>query len=273
MKQHGLSEDGSTITLRKFDGNFCVPRSKRGLILDVETTGLDFDKDEIIQAAALPFEFNPETGLLLSVGQTFVSLREPEEPLSEFITNLTGFTDEDLEGAMFDEQGLEGLMDSADYIFAHNAAFDRNMVEALLGERDDNWVCTLNSVDWKGLGAHSSKQIDLAAYHGFFYDAHRADADVEALLHLISFHNDTLDCTYLSAMVAYSEVPRVRVGVSNTDFADKSKMNALKFLWNPSVKGWHKDMTLTDYEEIRDQLQALGTVTTRNVNPLAKYRR
>jgi DNA polymerase-3 subunit epsilon len=37
-------------------------QARRGLFVDVETTGLDTETDEIIEVALLPFDYDPTTG-------------------------------------------------------------------------------------------------------------------------------------------------------------------------------------------------------------------
>jgi len=61
-------------------------------ILDFETTGLDHEKDQAIEIAAIKTDLTREYGRL----QMTVSLNEEGAQLPEFITNLTGLTADDL---------------------------------------------------------------------------------------------------------------------------------------------------------------------------------
>src|SRR5258708_35479177 len=64
-----------------------------GLILDVETTGLDPTRDEIIELAMLKFEYGVD-GTVFRVLDQFSRLREPTIALPIEITKLTGITPE-----------------------------------------------------------------------------------------------------------------------------------------------------------------------------------
>jgi predicted DnaQ family exonuclease/DinG family helicase len=59
--------------------------------LDLETTGLDAEKDQIIEIGAIRFRDGKES-------ERFEQLIDPKEPLDPFITALTGITDENLRG-------------------------------------------------------------------------------------------------------------------------------------------------------------------------------
>ncbi len=61
--------------------------------LDLETTGLSAQKDKIIEIAAIKMNLD---GTIVEEFQTLV---QPNVPLPEIIKNLTGITDEDLQGA------------------------------------------------------------------------------------------------------------------------------------------------------------------------------
>lgn len=66
------------------------------VVLDFETTGLNFLKEQVIEISAIKLDHNfKEVGTF----NTFVELREDVE-LSEFITNLTGITYYNLEYGM-----------------------------------------------------------------------------------------------------------------------------------------------------------------------------
>ena len=68
------------------------------VILDVETTGLNHERDEVIQIALRPFFVNPTTGEVSGLKKTMVAMQQPTNPLPKIITEITGFCDEDLEG-------------------------------------------------------------------------------------------------------------------------------------------------------------------------------
>src|ERR1700692_4147215 len=67
--------------------------TRRGLFLDVETTGLDPSRDEIIELAMVPFTYSLD-GRIFEIRELFQKLREPERPIPTAIIALTGITDE-----------------------------------------------------------------------------------------------------------------------------------------------------------------------------------
>jgi len=52
---------------------------KRAVVVDVETTGLSTENDDVIQLAILPFDYEVENGRILTIHKThaFEALREP----------------------------------------------------------------------------------------------------------------------------------------------------------------------------------------------------
>ena len=54
--------------------------TRLGLFVDVETTGLDPSKDEIIELAMVPFRYSLD-GIIVDVGEPFDRLREPVAPI------------------------------------------------------------------------------------------------------------------------------------------------------------------------------------------------
>ncbi len=61
------------------------------VVVDLETTGLDPEKDEIIEIGAIKFVDGEEA-------ETFEELINPGRPIPEFITRLTGISDADVAG-------------------------------------------------------------------------------------------------------------------------------------------------------------------------------
>ena len=111
-------------------------QSRRGLFVDVETTGLDTETDEIIEVALLPFDYDPSTGDVLAVheDQALDELRDPGIPIPPESSQVHGISDVDVKGKVVDEARLNALVADADLIIAHNAAFDRPMLERV-------WPC------------------------------------------------------------------------------------------------------------------------------------
>lgn len=75
-------------------------RYKALVVFDTETSGLDFDNDQIIELAALRVE-RTATGGLRIAGKMDTFIKLPEgEALPENIVSLTGITDEQLQRAL-----------------------------------------------------------------------------------------------------------------------------------------------------------------------------
>ena len=162
---------------------------KRGLALDVEATGLSLDNDDVIQLAMLPFDYDPLDGRITDVHKdaSFEGFREPALPISEEASIITGISDQMVSGKSIDEEQVQALVEQTDLIFAHNAYFDRVMVEKhwpCFSKKP--WACTFQSVDWLREGFTAGKLDYLGMQFGWFYDGHTALADCEACLALLA---------------------------------------------------------------------------------------
>ncbi|MCZ6771251.1 MAG: exonuclease domain-containing protein [Proteobacteria bacterium] len=84
---------------------------KRALVIDVETTGLSTENDDVIQLAMLPFDYEPESGRILTVqkARAFEGLREPAVPISAEASLITGITAEMVAGKSIDEAANQGI--------------------------------------------------------------------------------------------------------------------------------------------------------------------
>uniref|UniRef100_UPI00034A9322 3'-5' exonuclease n=1 Tax=Methylobacterium sp. B34 TaxID=95563 RepID=UPI00034A9322 len=120
-----------------------------GLVLDVETTGIDFASDEVIQVGMLKFEYGA-SGRIYRVLDTFNQLHRPSRPIPPEITRLTGITDADVEGHRIDDATVQAMAADAAVVIAHNANFDRQMCEPRWPVfREKNWACSLNQIPWR----------------------------------------------------------------------------------------------------------------------------
>lgn len=167
-------------TLAKNDG------LKLGVFLDVETTGLDPATEQVIELALVPFEFASD-GRIFKVLEEYDGLRDPGRPIPPEITRLTGITDAMVAGKKIDEAKVSEIVQPAQLIIAHNAAFDRQFAEQLSPVFEKKaWACSMTEVPWREEGIEGAKLDYLAYCYRFFYDAHRATGDCLAGIHLLA---------------------------------------------------------------------------------------
>jgi len=94
-----------------------------GVIVDVETTGLDHDIDEVIELGMVKFAFDRHghVGAEFAVFQAF---NEPSIPIPSAIVDLTGISDLDVRGKRISAEALHAYMDgvSLSLGYAHSSA-------------------------------------------------------------------------------------------------------------------------------------------------------
>jgi len=155
-------------------------------LVDTETTGLDHSQDEVIEFAGIAFTYSTD-GTLQEAISSFSQLREPSVPLSADTVRITGINGGMLKGKVLDKVALDSFIEVADLIVAHNAGFDRPFCEQLSDSfRHKPWACSATEVDWAGLGFDGAKLTYLVSHSGWFYEAHRALDDCNALSRVLA---------------------------------------------------------------------------------------
>lgn len=151
------------------------------VIVDTETTGLDFANDRLIEIAACIIR-GPE---VIDRFQTFVN---PGRKITSEISELTHIKNEDVKNAPDPSLAVELFAEFADdrSLIAHNAAFDRHfiMAQALPGTLTGTWYDSLSLARIILPRMRSHRLIDLANAFGLPKSTHRADADVETTARL-----------------------------------------------------------------------------------------
>jgi DNA polymerase-3 subunit epsilon len=221
--------------------------TRRVVVLDTETTGLDQSKEAIIELAMLVVDVDVATGLPTGPVQVYDGLEDPGKPIPKEVVAITGLTDADVAGQRLDEARVANLLEGVDLVVAHNAGFDRPFVEARLsGFAQIPWACSFADIGWKAQGLGSAKLESLAHAHGWFYDAHRAEMDCHALLAVLAKPLPVGEGTGMARMLAATNGPSYRLQATNAPFDAKDKLKARSYRWNADERVWH---TRLDTEE------------------------
>lgn len=248
------------------------PTDRIGVILDVETTGLDHRVDEIIELGMVRFSYS-EADVATSVTGTFQTFREPSLLISPEITSLTGITNEMVAGQMIEEAAVEEFVRPANVVIAHHADFDRKFAERLIPAfAEKPWACSMSEVDWRKNGFAGANLGYLLAGCGIFHDAHRAVDDCHAVLEILAKALPASSTTALAALLARARQPSVRVWAENSPFDLKDILKARGYKWSDgsdgSPRSWYADVAEDTYPA---EIEFLRTeIYQRDVNILAR---
>jgi DNA polymerase-3 subunit epsilon len=221
-------------------------RTRVGLFVDVETTGLDPTRDEIIELAMMPFVYDAE-GQVLEVQEPFHSYRQPNVPIRPEITALTGITDAMVADAVIDTEAVAGFAAPAAVVIAHNAGFDRRFLERICATFTTKpWACSMTQVDWRGEGFEGTKLAYLASHAGFFYDRHRAVNDCLAAIELLARPLPVSGAPGLYQLLDRARRPTFRIWAENSPFDLKDILKARGYRWNgdgnAQPRAWYIDV-------------------------------
>jgi DNA polymerase III subunit epsilon len=223
-----------------------------GLFVDVETTGLDYGRHEIIELAMVPFTYAVD-GRILEIGEAFHQLRQPSEAIPPEITAITGITDDLVAGKSIDPLEVASFAAPAALVIAHNAAFDRRFLERYCQTFTTKpWACSMSQVAWAEEGYEGVKLAYLATGAGFFYDKHRAIHDCLAAVELLARPLPKSGKRGLAQLLERARRSTWRIWAENAPFDLKDVLKARGYRWNAEHGGapraWYIDVEEADRE-------------------------
>jgi len=192
-------------------------------IIDVETTGLDSNNDEIIELSLILFTYNAEADQIIEIIDEYNGLREPYVPIKRAATKVHGITKRSIKGMVLDDKKIESMINAADLLIAHNANFDRGFItyEFPVATKK-TWLCSMNGIKWKEKGYSSKGLQNLLKDHSIEPESkHRAGYDTKSLLELLSISGKN-GKTYLCELLQSPPLPLVnsRKEVASTSFTN-----------------------------------------------------
>lgn len=225
----------------------------RGILLDLETTGLDPNSEEIVEIALLPFTYSAD-GRIFEIGEGFDELRDPGKPIPKIVTDLTGITDAMVAGQKIDPQDVADFVGDAHLIVAHNARFDRPFAERFCPIfKQKYWACSMADIDWPGEGAEGTKLYYLLILNGLFFEGHRALNDCEAAIELLARPMLRSGELAFSALLRTARQSSFRIWAQNAPFELKETLKARGYRWNSGENGnpksWYKDVAPDKQDE------------------------
>jgi len=243
--------------------------TRSGILLDVETTGLDQVRDEVIELAMIKFDYLPD-GSITRVTDIFTAFNEPSRPIPPEITELTGITDEIVAGHRIDPDAVAAFAEDAVIVIAHNAGFDRKFSERYWPVfQHKAWGCSATEVDWRKHGFDGSRLGYLLAGAGFFHQAHRAIDDCHALLEILAFELPDLGEPALAVLLERARKKTMRIWAEQSPFDLKDELKRRGYRWSDGSDGrpksWYIDVEESKHESEIEFLRK--TIYMRDVEP------
>ena len=211
--------------------------TKSGILLDVETTGLDQRNDEVIELGMVKFDYLPD-GRIAGLRDVFSSFNEPSDPIPPEVTALTGITNDMVAGHRIDEAAVSSFADDAVIIIAHNASFDRKFAERYWPVLQRKaWGCSATEVEWRRYGFEGSRLGYLLNGAGLFHQAHRAVDDCHALLEILAFELPIIGKPALAVLLEQARKKMMRVWAEQSPFDLKDSLKRRGYRWSDGNDG------------------------------------
>jgi DNA polymerase III subunit epsilon len=237
-------------------------------ILDLETTGLDPEKDEVIEIGAILYSVKHQT--VLQQASTLFPVKEnPQEHINK-ISVCASNVSESVDLIRNEVSSLfSGMFSWSNYLIAHNAAFDKQwrtgIHEIDFWFQENPWLCTLNDFIWPR-NSKPSNLITTALNHGIgVTKAHRALSDCQLIAELFDRTEDLQGL--FEREIARSNEPRYLV-IAQVDYDSRQLAKDFNFYWefykDTPKKVWQKELRESDLNIESSQWQFKFTTEIKN---------
>lgn len=208
-------------------------------VVDFETTGIDTRVDRPIEIGMVRVSVCGATRRIIAVEDVYNALNDPGMPIPLEATKVNGITDEMVAGKSFDLNRITSICKASHFLVAHNANFDRKVWDLAFPKLNGKgWACSIQGIDWSGLGISSSKLEYITYQLGFFYAAHRADMDCRAVAHALFCQVELEGEKFLPMLQLIDSMKAVtcRIWPTSSEFDSKDVMKARGYRWQADEK-------------------------------------
>ena len=232
----------------------CVPHKKSLesiLILDTETTGLDEKNDEVIEVGCILFNVP-----LKSVLSQISFLLPVETNDAEFINGIPVEVSNASQPWKEAIQFFLKLIESCDFIIAHNAAFDKKWFgKGNLPSLDKKWICSLDDINWsfkKNIKSRPSVTDLALGFNIPVWNLHRALSDCYYISEVFKKIDNLEDILLKATEPKYLYKAIV-------SYEDRSLAKNAGFRWNSPVHGaWTKKLSEIEATELDFKVEILN---------------
>lgn len=235
-------------------------------VVDVETTGTDHATDAVIQLALRRFRYD-DSGRITRIDRSYSWFEDPGRAIPDEVVRITGITDDMVRGREIDRGAVRRMLQGSTLIVAHNAAFDRKWVEAQIPDANGlAWGCSMADVDWRAHGFDGRSLGFLGMQCGFWFEAHRADADVDAVIGLLR-HRFQDGRTALAELVDRAERTSWLIRARGAAFEVKDRLRARGYRWDADRKVWAREVS--DEDRLAEEFWLAANIYGLDANPRA----
>lgn len=212
-----------------------------GVFLDIEATGLSAG-DKLIELGMVKFEYSDD-GRIFNILEEFNGYHDPNQDIPEFITELTGISNEMVREHKIEESAVAKYLEGVDLVIAHNAKFDRSFFEKTFpGIKPYRWGCSMYDVNWNNEKIESHKLEYIAYKYKFFYEGHRAVTDCLVGIHILSQKLYKSGQLVLKQLLSNALQPRYKLWAKNAPYDCKDLLRNRKYRWDThpehNFKAW-----------------------------------
>jgi DNA polymerase-3 subunit epsilon len=220
-----------------------------GVFLDVETTGLSYATDKIIELGMVKFEYTKD-GRIFRLLDEFSGYQYPDLPIPEAITKLTSITDDMVKGHRINVDEVDSYLNNVDIIIAHNAQFDRTFFEMTFPTITTKaWGCLMYDIDWKNEDISSHKLEYIAYKYNFFFEGHRAIIDCLAGIHILAQDLLISKELVLKQLLTNAVALRFKLWATNSPYDSKDLLKARGYRWSMNQNDKHRAWSIEVIED------------------------